>query len=270
MTVLCAAVGISRAAYYKGRTARARRAVDEEAVVALVKRERAIQPRLGARKVLCRVRGELEAMGIAMGRDRLLALLRRHDMLIVRRRRGVRTTEARHGLRTYPNVLRETVVTGPHQAWASDITYLRTDEGFVFCSLIHDVYSRKIVGYAVADTLEATGSLEALAMALEQLPEGRRPIHHSDRGIQYACGAYVGHLAAAGLTISMTEANHCYENGQAERLNGIVKEEYNLGATFRTKAQARVAVAQAVALYNTMRPHVSLGYRTPEEVHRAA
>lgn len=270
MNVLCAAVGISRAAYYKGHTARVRRAVDEEAVVALVKRERAIQPRLGARKVLWRVRGELEAMGIGMGRDRLLELLRQRGMLIERRRRGVRTTESRHGLRTYPNVLRETEVTGPHQAWASDLTYVRTAEGFVYCSLIHDVYSRKIVGYAVADTLEATGSLEALGMALGQLPEGRRPIHHSDRGIQYACGAYVTHLAAEGLTISMTQENHCYENAQAERINGILKEEYNLGATFRTKAQARAALAEAVALYNTLRPHTRLGYRTPEEVHRAA
>jgi transposase InsO family protein len=261
---------MTRAAFYKGRKARSRREVDEEAVVALVKRERALQPRLGARKVLWRLRRELEEMGIRMGRDRLLEVLRRHDMLIQRPRRGVRTTDSRHGLRTYPNRLREMELTGAHQAWASDVTYVRTEEGFVYCSLIHDVYSRKVVGYAGADTLEATGSLEALEMALGQLPAKARPLHHSDRGIQYACGDYVKRLEADGLTISMTQENHCYENAQAERLNGILKEEYNLGETFRTRAQARAALMQAVSLYNEMRPHTSLGYRTPAEAHREA
>lgn len=258
---------MSRAAFYKAQKARTRREVDEVAVVALVKRERALQPRLGARKVLWRVRGDLEQMQIPMGRDRFFKILRRHELLIKRRRRGVRTTDSRHGLRTYPNRLREIALTKAHQAWASDLTYVRTDEGFVYCSLIHDVFSRKIVGYAASDTLEASGSLEALEMALGQLPRNGHPIHHSDRGIQYACWEYVNRLEEQGVAISMTQEAHCYENAQAERLNGILKEEYGLGETFRTKAQARAALAQAVRLYNHLRPHTSLGYRTPEQVH---
>jgi len=238
--------------------------------VALVRRERRVQPRLGARKLLVRLGGELAAMGVQIGRDRLLELLGRHDLLIKRARRVARTTDARHSFRVYRNRFAALSLSGPHQAWVSDITYVRTDEGFLYVSLISDAWSRKIVGYEGADTLEASGSLRALNRALGQLPARCRPMHHSDRGIQYACGDYVRRLESAGLEISMTEEAHCYENAQAERLNGILKQEYGLGGAFRTRAQARAALRQAVWLYNTQRPHIGLGYRTPEAVHQAA
>ena len=270
VTVLCRSLGLTRQAYYKGRRARRRRKIDEEAVVELVKRERAVQPRLGVRKLRVLLRGELEAMGVRIGRDRTFELLRSQGLLVSRRRAGARTTDSRHGFRAYPNLYRELEPSGPHQAWVSDITYVRTDAGFMYLSLISDAYSRKIVGYSAKETLEATGSVWALKMALRQLPGGARPMHHSDRGIQYCCGEYVRRLEARGIAVSMTEENHCYENAQAERLNGILKQEYGLGGTFRTKAQMRVAVNQAVWLYNARRPHVSLSYRTPEEVHGEA
>ncbi len=107
-------------------------------------------------------------------------------------------------------------------------------------------------------------------MALRKLPSGSKTIHHSDRGSQYCCGAYVEKLRRRGLRISMTEENHCYENSQAERLNGILKQEYGLGGRFRSKSDVRRAVRQAVTLYNCRRPHQSLGYRCPMEVHLAA
>ena len=261
---------MSRQGYYKERKLRCHREVDEEAVVELVKRERALQPRLGVRKLRAVLADELEEMDIWIGRDSLFALLRRHGLLIERCRRGTRTTDGRHGFRTYANRYRQMELTGPHQAWLSDLTYVRTEEGFVYISLIHDAHSRKIVGYAVHETLEAIGSVRALEMALRQLPAGVRPMHHSDRGIQYCCREYVQRLEARGIEVSMTEEQHCYENAQAERLNGIVKQEYGLGETFRTKAQVRAAMKQAVWLYNTRRPHVSLGYRTPEHVHKQA
>ena len=261
---------MSRQGYYKERKVRCHREVDEEAVVELVKRERALQPRLGVRKLRVVLAGELEEMGIRMGRDRLFGLLRRHGLLVERRRRGTRTTDGRHGFRTYPNRYRQMEVTGPHQAWLSDLTYVRTEEGFVYVSLISDAHSRKIVGHAVEETLEATGSVRALKMALRQLPADVRPMHHSDRGIQYCCREYVRRLERRGIEVSMTEEDHCYENAQAERLNGILKQEYGLGETLRTKAQARAAMKQAARLYNTRRPHVSLGYRTPEHVHKEA
>ena len=126
------------------------------------------------------------------------------------------------------------------------------------------------VGYAAYDTLEALGSLLALDQALGQLPAGASVVHHSDRGVQYCCWDYVERLESRGVRVSMTEANHCYENGQAERLNGILKEEYGLGGTWWTKAQARAALARGVELYNTRRPHQSLGYRLPSVVHAEA
>ena len=274
MTVkrLCAAVGISRQAHYRARRRRRRREIDESAVIELVKRERRLQPRIGGRKLLRLLRREWEeALGIRMGRDRFFELLRRHGLLVERRRRGApRTTDARHGFRTYPNRYRDGTWTGPHQAWVSDMTYVRTDEGWLYAWLISEAWSRKIVGCSGESTLEAEGSLRALSMAVGQLPPGARPLHHSDRGIQYCCWAYICRLEERGLVVSMTEENHCYENAQAERVNGILKQEYGLGETFRTRAQARKALRQAVRLFNTRRPHTSLGYRIPEQVHESA
>ena len=149
-------------------------------------------------------------------------------------------------------------MTGAHQAWLVGLTYLRTQEGFLYLSQISDAGTHKIIGYDASDRLEAEGCLVSLEQALRQLPEGKRPLHHSDRGIQYCCSDYIGKLQERNLSISMTEENHCYENAQAERLNGILKQEYGLGACFRTKAEARQAVAEAVWLYNELRPHMSL------------
>lgn len=267
MAALCRAAGLTRQGYYKARKTRQRREIDEEAVMELVRRERALQPRLGVRKLAVVLRDDLREMDIHIGRDGLFNLLRRHGLLIKRRRRGVRTTDARHGFRTYPNRYRKMSLTGPHQAWVSDLTYIRTDEGFLYLFLLSDAHSRKIVGYAGEETLEASGSVRALEMALRQLPSGAHPLHHSDRGIQYCCGEYVRRLEAREIVVSMTEENHCYENAQAERLNGILKQEYGLGETLRSKAQARAAIQQAVWLFNTRRPHTSLGYRTPAEAH---
>lgn len=245
--------------------------VDTEAVLQLVMQERRLQPKLGTRKLKTVLAEPLDDMEVRIGRDRLFELLREHGLLIGRRRASTaQTTDSRHLFRTYGNLLKDMVLTGPHQAWVSDITYVRTAEGWLYVSLICDAWSRKIVGYAAHETLESWGSRQALEMALGQLPAAAQVVHHSDRGIQYCCWEYVNVLSGRGVRISMTEANHCYENAQAERLNGILKQEYGLGGTFSTREQGRLALAQAVELYNTRRPHVSLGYRIPAQVHRAA
>jgi len=208
-------------------------------------------------------------MGIGMGRDRLFALLRKRGLLIRRRRQWVVTTDSRHGFRTFPNLVRHIEPSVVNQVWVSDITYIRTQEGFLYLSLVMDVYSRKVMGYWCSDSLAAEGCLKALNMALNAAP-GACPIHHSDRGLQYCCADYVGLLQQRGCAISMTEVNHCYENAKAERLNGILKDEYGLGQTFRTKRQATLAVREAVLLYNEYRPHTCLNYQTPEMVYAAA
>lgn len=261
---------MSRQNYYKQRTQRQRQSVDEGLVLSLVRRERAVQPRLGTRKLLHILKAEMHSAGVYIGRDRLFGVLGQHGLLIKRKRRYCRTTNSRHGFEVYGNVLKDTVLTGSHQALVSDITYIRTDTGFMYLSLVMDAYSRAIVGYYCSDSLEAEGALRSLPMALRKLPSGCHAIHHSDRGSQYCCGVYIATLKRRGLRISMTEENHCYENSQAERLNGILKQEYGLGESFRTKADARVAVREAVKLYNNRRPHQSLGYKCPMEVHQAA
>ena len=152
----------------------------------------------------------------------------------------------------------------------SDLTYIRTEEGFLFAAVIMDRFSRKIVGSHIGDSLEAEGCLRALEMALTVLPQGRFPIHHSDRGCQYCCHDYVNRLQQMGLPISMTEVMHCYENAAAERVIGILKQEYELDRSFRTKEQAAKAFVQAVFLYNYRRPHLCLNYRTPAQCHAQA
>ena len=136
--------------------------------------------------------------------------------------------------------------------------------------MITDKYSRKVVGYHVGRSLEAQDTLKALAMALKQLPEGSHPIHHSDRGCQYCSYEYVKELRDHGMPVSMTEEDHCAENAMAERVNGILKQEYFLNYVFQSVAQVRKAVDEAVWLYNTRRPHRSLGLCTPEEIHGKA
>jgi transposase InsO family protein len=261
---------MSRQNYYQERRRRQRRQVDEALIVALVCRERAVQPRLGGRKLLRLLREELSEAGVEIGRDGFFRVLGVHELLIERKVRSARTTDSRHSFRVYENLLAELELTGPHQALVSDITYLRTEEGFVYLSLVMDAFSRAVVGFDCSDSLEREGALRALHEALEQLAWGATAIHHSDRGSQYCCREYVERLTGCGVRISMTETNHCYENSRAERLNGILKQEYGLGGTFRTKAEAYRAVREAVALYNWRRPHQSLGYAIPMEVHRAA
>jgi transposase InsO family protein len=262
---------MTRQNYYKQRRERDRRQVDEELVVALVARERRSQPRLGVRKLHDLLGEELSRIGIEIGRDRLFKVMRGHDMLVKPLpRKTYRTTDSRHNLPLYGNLIRDLEPTGPNQIWVGDITYIRTEVGFEHLSLIMDLYSRKIVGYQCGEDLSAEATLIALNRALDDLPTDRYPIHHSDRGCQYCCHEYVDVLQSRGLPVSMTEENHCYENAHAERLNGILKQEYGLGGTFGTRRQARRAVDQAVWIYNNRRPHGSLHNQMPERVHTRA
>lgn len=267
MSGLCAAAGMSKQNFYKARRRRREREIDEDLVLELVRSERRVHPMLGTRKLLVRIGSHLRDAGVRIGRNRLFALLKREGLLTKRKRRSVRTTDSRHRFRVYPNLLRDTKLNGPHEALVADLTYLRTEKGFVYLALVMDAFSRKVVGYDVGATLEATGCMRALRMAMRQLPADAHPIHHSDRGTQYCCSDYVTLLRRRKLSISMTEENHCYENAKAERLNGILKQEYGLGATLRDLAEAKRATAEAIRLYNSGRPHMALNYKTPTIIH---
>jgi len=255
---------MSRQNYYQRRRQRQCREVAQERVLALVRQERQEQPRLGTRKL----HYLLGQAGAAIGRDRLFKLLGAHGLLVERLRAEYPvTTSSGHYLPVFPNRLKELKITQPNEAWVGDLTYLRTAEGFLYLALLTDRGSRKIVGYHCGETLEAEGCLRALEMAVAELPKGKQPIHHTDRGSQYCSHAYVRRLQESGLSVSMTEMDHCAENALAERMNGILKGEYGLGGRIASKALARKLVDQAVRLYNTRRPHTALGYRVPQAAH---
>jgi len=267
---LCRKLKMTRQNYYARRQQRQRRQVDGDLVAGLVKRERRLQPRLGTRKLCHLLKEELKQAGVRIGRDRVFEELRKRDLLLAPIPAPYpRTTQSYHNLPVFRNLVKEKVVQASNEVWVSDLSYLRAKDGYLYLALITDKYSRKIVGWHVGDTLEAVGCVGALERALRDLPAHRKPIHHSDRGSQYCCHEYVNRLQDHGLAISMTESNHCAENALAERMNGILKQEYGLGAEFGTKAQARQAVNQSIWLYNTKRPHTALGYRVPAEVHQS-
>lgn len=262
---------MSRQNYYARRQARQRQKVDEQLLVALVRQERSLQPRLGGRKLRVLVGPELAQAGVRLGRDRFFEVLRQHGLLLKPKRSDTpRTTQSSHSLPLFQNLIKGAQFAQPNQVWVGDLTYLRTEEGFMFLALLTDLISRHIVGYHCGDSLESMGCQAALQMALQQLPQGRRPIHHSDRGCQYCCHEYVALALSRGLSMSMTETNHCAENALAERMNGILKSEYGLDQRFKTKAQSRHAVEQAIRLYSTRRPHSALGNQFPAQVHAAA
>jgi putative transposase len=259
---------MSRQNYYAGRKQRQRRKVDAEFVAELVRQERKMQPRIGGRKLHKVLQPALREAGIEMGRDRMFDELRERGLLVPPLPRlWPRTTHYNESLPVFRNEIKGMEVKRANEIWVADLTYVRTDEGFLYVSLITDKCSRKIVGYHAEDTLETAGPLKALGMAMRGLPKGAKPIHHSDRGCQYCSHEYVGCLKESGLSISMTEEDHCAQNAMAERVNGILKQEYGMGSGFKTKAMARRALREAVHLYNTRRLHTAINYQVPEVVH---
>jgi transposase InsO family protein len=270
VVALCELAQMTPQNYYARRSVRNRQEVDLGLVLALVKAEREQQPRLGVRKLYHLIAPELKAAGIKLGRDRLFKELGQAGWLVARKpSEWPKTTQVDPNLPVFKNLVKRLVATGPNQVWVADITYIRTQEAFLYLGLITDRWSRKIVGYHLGETLETKQVLKALVMALKGLKGSERPIHHSDRGCQYASHAYVRAVQQAGLTMSMTEKNHSAENALAERVNGILKQEYWLDAHFENGRHARQATAHGICLYNTRRPHTALKLATPEQVHSA-
>ena len=227
--------------------------------VRLVRRR---QPRIGTRKLYERLQPMLEALGI--GRDSLFEMLRRHRLLVRPRKRFEPTTNSRHTLPVYPNLLKMTRPEDPGRVIVADQTYLRLERGFCYLSLVTDLYSRKILGVDISPTLETDGPLRAPAMALKSIRHRDWFIHHSDRGVQYCSKEYRAFLESRGGLSSMSAAGCPYENAVAERINGILKSEFYLDRTFTSIHQARQAVLESVLIYNTERPHLNLCMMTPE------
>ena len=239
----------------------------ERKVISIVKQKRKSLPREGVRKLIRSLDKDFEAAHLKVGRDTLFNILRKHNMLTLRKKHTTKTTNSMHRFYKYKNIIKDIEVSRPNQVWVSDITYIRTVKGFCYLALITDMHSRKVVGYDLSNSLELKGCIRALNKALYQARELKGLIHHSDRGIQYCSNTYTQILKRNHIGISMTEENHCYENALAERVNGILKDEFYLDQTFTDLAHAKRAAKNAIKLYNEIRLHLSLDYQTPNSVH---
>jgi putative transposase len=269
LSTLCGLFGKTRQAYYEHNWQAACERLQEAMVIDLAKQLRSTLKKGGGLKLLGMLKPELKAHNITMGRDRFFKLLRKQDMLQKRRKTYVRTTDSDHPYRKWPNLIAGWQPHKPQQLWVSDITYLRIKTGFVYLSLITDAYSRKIVGYHLSQYLQARGCVIALSKAISSLNgyTAHTLIHHSDRGIQYCCEQYVNVLQENKIQISMTQSGSPYDNAIAERVNGILKTELELGKTFVNYGHAVAATHTAIDLYNRVRPHMSCDNMTPQQAH---
>lgn len=261
-------LGTSRQSYYQGIKFIQQKAYESDIIMEEVLRYRKHQKRLGTRKLLDEMQDFLASHGFQIGRDAMFNLLAEQGLLITKRKRsGFITTLSKHRFKKYPNIIRDFIPIAPNQLWVSDITYIHLTGSFAYLSLITDAYSRKIVGFFLSRDLSAQGPLKALKMALAGNPDRTGLIHHSDRGVQYCCDAYVKLLQDKKIKISMTENGDPLENAIAERINGILKQEL-LEEIFSDYEQAQKSIAIACSTYNYLRPHGSIDNLKPAEAHQ--
>jgi len=230
---------------------------------------RYILPQVGGKKIHKMIANPFYGLPLEIGRDRLFKILRDNNLLIKRKKSYHQTTNSKHNLPNYPNLLKSMEISYVNQVWVCDITYLQLPKGkFCYLFLVTDYFSRKIIGYTLKNSLSADGAIEALKMAIRHAKPAAGFIHHSDHGVQYCCKAYTDLLQKHQAQISMTGENHCYDNAVAERVNGILKQEFGLGSMLASIDAALSLTRQAVILYNTIRLHTSHGYLTPETIYQ--
>jgi transposase InsO family protein len=270
MQTLCALFGKSRQAWYDEQKRQDKEALQTALVLAEVKRLRMNLPSIGVDVLHYQLTDFRQQHGIKIGRDKLANLLRNNGLLVIKRSRRVKTTWSHHHYFKYPNLTISKHIRAPNCLWVSDITYILIGRGFGYLSLVTDAYSRKIVGWYLAESLQASGSVAALKMALKTNKGRLNPelIHHSDRGVQYCCRDYIDLLDQAKIAISMTQSGDPYENALAERVNRTIKEDMLLNRGFATFEVAQAAVSRAIESYNKLRPHSSCNYLTPEQAHQ--
>lgn len=268
LATLCRLFGKTRHSWYDHQWHNKQVLLTDELVLYYVNQIRQQLPRLGTRKLYHLLQDRLLPHHVRTGRDHLFDLLERHHLLVRQRKRKPRTTDSHHWMHKYSNLAGHLNVDRPEQLWVSDITYIRLNNEFGYLSLITDAYSRKIVGFDFRMDLSAQGCLQALRMALLQRKSTWKDlIHHSDRGVQYCCKLYVDLLTTNNIDISMTEKGDPYENALAERVNGVIKAEFNLHYKMTGFIQMKGIITQTINAYNSLRPHGSCDFLTPVQAH---
>jgi len=258
--------GISRQAFYQKQQREARRLNQLEQVKTLVVNERRMMPRLGTRKLHYLITDEVKSLGIKIGRDALFDFLRSEHLLVKPRKSYTKTTMSKHWLHKHPNLLKTLKPVRSEQVWVSDITHVPSKQGNTYLSLITDAYSRKIVGYHLSEDMKAESVAKALQMATKNRKTKLPLIHHSDRGLQYCAENYQQILRSEEITPSMTDGYDCYQNAMAERINGILKDEFLL-TTYADTQQLDKVINESIFIYNNRRPHLNLKYKTPNFIH---
>lgn len=258
--------GIDRQVYYRSIKRIKLRKTLAEQVVELVKEQRMAQPRLGTRKLYHILNLKLKVLKV--GRDKFFNILKANHLLIKPKRSYHITTWSHHRFRKHANLIKELNIKRPEQVWVSDITYIGKREKPCYLSLITDAYSKKIMGYEVSDSLSTQGCINALKMAHKnRVFKTEQLIHHSDRGIQYCSDEYQYFLKKCSLKCSMTQNSDPYENAVAERINGILKQEFRIDAYHLELYLMKKLIAEIINKYNQMRPHWSNHMLTPNQMH---
>ncbi|MBI5541377.1 MAG: IS3 family transposase [Bacteroidia bacterium] len=261
--------GISRQAYYKQKQQQKKEAEEKEIILGFVQVERKVQPRSGCRKVHLSISSKFKNAGVKCGRDKFFRLMKDEGLQVKKKRNYTRTTNSYHKFRKHKNLIKDKVIIKPEQAFVSDITYIPTDFGRMYLYLTTDYYSKKIMGWHLADNLRTVSAIKAINMAIRNRQYPKRDLlHHSDRGLQYCDPDYTGILETNGIAISMTTKYDPYENAVAERVNGILKNEFDIDRIKGDEKSVRRVIKQAIEIYNTKRLHISCGYMTPEQAHK--
>ena len=233
----------------------------------LVKSKRILMPKIGARKLYYLLEDDLKALKV--GRDKLFKILKANSLLIKSKKKYHITTNSHHRFRKHKNQIKEIEFIRPEQVWVSDITYIGNRKNPSYLALITDAYSKKIMGYNVSNNLSVDSSLSALEMALKNRIYKNEPIiHHSDRGLQYCSNEYQKILDKNDIQPSMTEQYDPYENAIAERINGILKQEFDIDKYDTSLKLKSELVDNAIKIYNNIRPHLSNKMLTPKQMHQ--
>lgn len=269
----CRLFGYSKQAYYKNLQHKEEKAFDEYLILELITQKRQIWKKGSGRNLLACLKKDFEHHNIKIGRDKFFRLLKQHGLLIKKKSKRAITTNSYHFFHRYPNLIRDLTPNNAHHVWVSDITYvwIQKEKCFIYLFLITDMYSRKIIGYAISEDLKVFGAIKALKMAIKQAKDLSmgRTIHHSDRGIQYCCYDYTNLLNKYNIQISMTENSDPLENSIAERINKTVKEEFmdDYKAGYSNLHTAFKEIKRNIEFYNQTRPHRSIEWLTPNMAH---
>ena len=259
-------LGISRQAVYqsiKRKEARAKVLSQIKPLVLNIRRE---MPRIGTRKLYYLLKSDFDKLHIKIGRDALFAYLKSEHMLIKPKKNYTKTTNSKHWLTKHPNLLKDIVPERPEHVFVSDITYVKSRKRTHYLSLVTDAYSRKIVGYKLSNDMSAENVVQAFKMAIKHRKHKDELIHHSDRGLQYCASIYQKALTKHNVTPSMTDGYDCYQNALAERINGILKQEFLIHKCANEK-ELNQLVKESIHTYNNKRPHLNLNMKTPNFIH---